>query len=173
MRVVGVDPGFKGGLGLIDSVTREVVVIDMPVRVMSSKRVRVKKGKKKGTMRQKDRRIVCGKGVADWIEEVQPNIAVVELVGSRPGEGVSSVFAFGSTWGAVIAAIEAMNVQVVFVTPASWKRGVGLIGKDKSASLTLARKRYKKVAHHLSLRKHEGRAEALLIADDAISRLVH
>lgn len=173
MRILSADPGLSGGLAFRDTSTGEIEVIDMPVRVVSSKRVRVKAGKKKGQMRVKDKRAVCGRQVADFVEKVQPDFAIVELVGSRPKQGVVSVFAFGEAYGSVVAAIEAMNVTVYRVPPVVWKRRAGLIGLPKSASLTLARKKWKKAGAFLSLKKHEGRAEALLIGDYAEAAKVH
>lgn len=167
MRILSADPGLSGGLAFRDTDTGDIEVIDMPVQVLSVKRVRVKKGKKKGKMRDKERRAVCGRSVADFVERVQPDFAIVEQVASRPKQGVVSVFSFGEAYGSVVAAIEAMNVRVYRVQPAVWKRRAGLIGLPKSASLTLARKKWKQARGDLSLKKHEGRAEALLIGDYA------
>lgn len=167
MRILSADPGLSGALAFRDTTTGALEVIDMPVRVLSVKRVRVKKGKHKGKMRDKERRAVCGRSIADFVERVQPDFAIVEQVASRPKQGVVSVFSFGEAYGSVVAAIEAMNVTVHRVSPTVWKRRAGLIGLPKSASLTLARKKWKKATSVLKLKKHEGRAEALLIGDYA------
>jgi crossover junction endodeoxyribonuclease RuvC len=164
MRVMGIDPGLSGGLALIDTRTGEVVVDDMPVLVVSSKKVRVKKGKKAGTLRKKDKLTVDGKAVGDWVEKYEPDVAVVEAVASRPEQGVVSVFAFGEAFGAVCGAVAAMNIPVQRVAPSVWKRRLGLIGVDKKASLKVARKLYKRAEARLGRVKDNGRAEALLIA---------
>ena len=161
MRIMGIDPGLSGALAVIDTETGEVFVDDMPVIEVLRKRVRSKRTKK---MRDKVRRAVCGKRVADWVEEFKPDVAIVEKVGSRPGEGVVSVFTFGESYGKVCGAVEAMNVQLLSVTPAVWKRHTGLLGTDKKASIRAACRMFPKVRDRLSRVKDNGRAEALLIA---------
>lgn len=158
---MGIDPGLSGGLALIDTKTGETVLDDMPVIEVSRKRVRSKKTKK---MRDKVKRAVCGRRVADWVEQNEPDVAVVEQVGSRPGEGVVSVFAFGEAFGKVIGAVEAMNVRVLSVAPVVWKRKLGLLGTDKKASIRLACRTYRSARSRLTRVKDNGRAEALLIA---------
>lgn len=170
MRMLGIDPGLTGALSLVDDVTGESDVIPMPTRVISSKMVKVKKGKKAGQKRLKETRIVDGKAVADWVEKKNPDRATCERVSSMPEQGVVSVFTFGRAFGAVVAAVEAMNVRVNYVGPAEWKRAAGLIGKNKAASLTLARKRYKQSANLLRRAKDDGLAEALLIAGYGVLR---
>lgn len=159
-RVMGIDPGLSGALALIDTKTGEVVVDDMPLLDLSSKRVRSKSGK----MRTKVKRVVDGKAIGDWIEKHAPHIAVVESVASRPEQGVVSVFAFGESYGAVCGAVTAMNVPVNRVPPAVWKRALGLLRQDKKASLVKARKLFGRSKDKLRRVKDNGRAEALLIA---------
>ncbi len=167
-RIMGVDPGLSGALAMLDTKTGEVVLDDMPVVVLSTKRIR---SKRTGKMTEKKRRAVCGKAVGDWVEQHQPDVAVVEAVASRPEQGVVSVFSFGEAYGAVVGAVTAMNVPVVRVTPAVWKRTFGLIGTDKKASLARARKLHKVAAQRLARVKDNGRAEALLLAHYYTTRL--
>lgn len=162
VRIMGVDPGLSGGLGLIDTKTGEVIVDDMPVRVLSTRRVR-----RNGKMVTKVKRVVDGKAVGDWIEKHRPHRACIELVASRPYQGVSTTFTFGEAYGCVSGAIEAMNVPLDRVTPLVWKRKLGLIGASKRGSLDLARKKFKRAANRLDRMKDNGRAEALLIAEYA------
>lgn len=161
MRIMGIDPGLSGALGLIDTKTGEIQVVDMPLRVQSSKRVR---SKTTGKMRDKVKRVVDGRAVADWIEAHQPDEAIVEAVASRPQQGVVSVFTFGESYGAVCGAVEAMCLPLHRVPPRVWKARAGLLNQDKSASLTLARTTFASAAPHLKRAKDNGRAEALLIA---------
>lgn len=166
MRMMGVDPGLSGALALIDTETGEIVVDDMPLVELSRKRVR---SKRTGKTREKVKRCVDGRAVGDWIDLYQPDEAIVEHVASMPKQGVVSTFAFGESFGAVCGAIEAMNVRLHRVRPAVWKRGVGLIGAGKGASLALARKTYSQAAKRLKRKRDDGRAEALLIAQYALA----
>ena len=64
--------------------------------------------------------------------------AYVELVSSMPGQGVASMFSFGHSAGVIQGVLGAYRMPVKMVTPQSWKKRAGLIGKDKEASRTLA-----------------------------------
>jgi crossover junction endodeoxyribonuclease RuvC len=67
-----------------------------------------------------------------------PLHAYVELVSSMPGQGVASMFSFGHSAGVIQGVLGAFEISVVMVTPQSWKKRAGLVGKDKDASRTLA-----------------------------------
>ena len=71
-----------------------------------------------------------------WLNE-DPK-AYVELVSSMPGQGVASMFSFGHSAGVIQGALGAFEIPVTMVTPQSWKKRAGLVGKDKDASRTLA-----------------------------------
>lgn len=88
--------------------------------------------------------------------------AIVERVGSMPKQGVASTFKFGFACGIIQGVLASCGVPVHYVTPPVWKRHFGLIGKDKEASRALAIQLYPDVVG-LELKKHQGRAEALLM----------
>jgi len=87
--------------------------------------------------------------------------AVVERVASMPKQGVSSTFKFGVSVGIVHGVLAACGVSLKLVTPAEWKRGMK-IGADKEVARALAIRLYPGVVG-LELKKHQGRAEALLL----------
>lgn len=93
--------------------------------------------------------------------------AVVERVSAMPGQGVSSSFTFGVGFGSVLSVLQAMQISIQLVTPAVWKRALNL-SKDKHASLHKARLLFP--AADLRHAKHDGRAEALLLAHYALTR---
>jgi crossover junction endodeoxyribonuclease RuvC len=62
----------------------------------------------------------------------------VEQVSSMPGQGVASMFSFGHSAGVIQGVLGAFRMPVKMVTPQSWKKAAGLIGKNKDASRTLA-----------------------------------
>lgn len=98
------------------------------------------------------------------VRDMKVKTAVVEHVGAMPKQGVSSTFKFGFAAGAIYGVLAACGVPTHYVTPSVWKRHHGLLGKDKEASRALAIKLHPGV-DGLHLKKHQGRAEALLILD--------
>lgn len=107
--------------------------------------------------------------VADAFRAVKamtlPNktIAALEQVSAMPGQGVVSMFKFGGSYYSCRALLAYACVPCHLVTPSVWKRDLGLTGKDKDASLEMARRLFPTA--DLSKKKHIGRAEALLIAE--------
>lgn len=87
--------------------------------------------------------------------------AVVERVASMPKQGVASTFKFGVSVGIIHGVLAAQMVAIRLVTPSEWKRGMK-VGSDKEACRALAIRMYPKV-EGLYLKKHHGRAEALLL----------
>jgi crossover junction endodeoxyribonuclease RuvC len=143
--VLGVDPGLGGALALVDpDGPRLVEVLDMPI---------VRFGRAA---------IVDGAALLDWLDGRAIAAIVVEAVASRPGQGVASSFAFGRAVGGVEAVLAAVGPPLTHVTPAVWKRRAGL-AQAKADSLALARLRLG-AREEFRLKKHEGRAEAALIA---------
>ena len=88
--------------------------------------------------------------------------AYLERCQSMPGQGVVSIFRYGISYGMLRGVLAAMDIPVTLVPPQKWKKAFGLIGKDKEASRALAIQWYPNADLHL--KKHHGRAEALLIA---------
>jgi crossover junction endodeoxyribonuclease RuvC len=143
--VLGIDPGLSGAIALIrDGDYAEVW--DMPTM-----------GRGSGTKQQ-----INAAEVGKLLRECPPCVAYMELVGAMPGQGVSSMFNFGKSAGAVLGALGALQFPVAEVTPVKWKREFGLIGKDKDLARTAAQQLMPTAP--LSLKKHGGRADALLIA---------
>ena len=87
---------------------------------------------------------------------------MIEAVASRPGQGMASSFAFGRAVGGVEAVLAALGPPVTHVTPAAWKKRAGLTSA-KADSLALARLRFG-AREEFRLKRHEGRAEAALLA---------
>jgi crossover junction endodeoxyribonuclease RuvC len=76
--------------------------------------------------------------VADRIRQMHPDLAIIEKVGARPGQGVSSMFRFGQSFGTIIGVVAALQIPVRFVTPGRWKKHYGLAA-DKEQARALAR----------------------------------
>jgi len=149
MLIVAIDPGLTGAIGFLrDGIY--VAVEDMPV---------VLKGA--GSVKSE----VSPQGIKTLIRErLQPGetvVAVIEKVGAMPGQGVSSVFSLGDSYGAARAVLATASFELVQVHPATWKKYFKLTS-DKELSRALATRMFP--AAPLHLKKHDGRAEALLLA---------
>jgi crossover junction endodeoxyribonuclease RuvC len=150
--LLGVDPGLSGAVAGLTADGSFDFVADLPV------------------IRDLKLAWIDGRAlqsiVADALAGRQAH-AVVERVWSMPKQGVSSTFQFGVGFGSILSVLQVMQISVELVTPGVWKKFHGL-GKDKRASLHKARLLYPGAELHLA--KHDGRAEALLIARYAINR---
>lgn len=144
---VGIDPGIQGALALLRGEVL-VEVVDMPVVTVSKTKKQVNPAE-------------VARIIRAWRRAASPTI-YVESVASMPGQGVSSMFSFGVGFGMVQGVIAALDLPIVLVTPVSWKRRAGLLGKDKDMSRTLAQRLYPGAP--LGRKKDVGRADAILIA---------
>jgi crossover junction endodeoxyribonuclease RuvC len=148
--IVGVDPGLSGALFFLDSNCPSIgEAIDIPVHLLT------RGGKKKHE--------VDIAGLIGVLAQRSITHAFVESVGAMPGQGVSSVFAFGKTFGVLLGVIAARSIPVTLVPPVRWKRTLG-VSKDKDGCRARASQLLPEAAHQWLLRKHDGRAEAVLIA---------
>lgn len=152
MLTLGIDPGQSGALALLDSDGQAELVVDLPV-IRDGRLAWIDGGSLQSTLLNALRGRPCR--------------TVVERVSAMPGQGVASSFAFGVGFGSILATLQTLQLPIELVTPASWKLAMGL-GRDKRASLDKARLLFPTA--DLSLAKHDGRAEALLLAYYAQNR---
>lgn len=149
MIILGIDPGLSGALCFDDGEARHIV--DIPTFSLA------RNGKNK-------REVDAIKLASAWHEH-RPRIghAFVEQVGAMPGQGVSSVFAFGKSYGILIGILAANGVPVTFVAPKVWKKQLG-VPSSKDGARARASELMPETAGEWRLAKHDGRAEAALIA---------
>jgi len=152
MLVIGIDPGQTGAIAAMWG--NEVLAVkDMPV----SARLHGKSNE------------VNTAELASIIMEMKvpgkPVLVVLESVHAMPGQGVSSMFRFGDSFGAVRGVLGALQCPMILCTPQKWKKRAGLIGKDKDAARTLAITKHPEVSDQLTRKKDGGRADAICIAD--------
>jgi len=149
MIVIGIDPGLTGAIGVLQDGVY-VGVEDMPTVVKGVGSVKYE---------------VNPQGLISIIRKhALPEEAVslvLEKVGAMPGQGVSSVFSLGDSYGAARAACAASRHELHLVTPMVWKKYFKLTS-DKELSRSLATRLFPEAPLHL--KKHDGRAEALLLA---------
>ena len=154
--IIGIDPGVTGAIAFVKDFTFDRLdVQDMPVMAGTGKRQQVNGAELTKIFRQAHQ---------DYATVKKPeNITVyIEQVSAMPGQGVSSMFNFGMSYGVVLGVVTALGYSVHLVTPQSWKKRAGLIGKEKDAARTKAQLLYP--GADLGRKKDIGRADALLIA---------
>lgn len=139
---MGVDPGISGAVAFyFPMVPGRVAVDDVP---LAGGEINVNE-------------------LARLIRIHRPTLAVMEKVSAMPGQGVVSMFNFGRSYGDVRGTIGAMDVPLHFVTPQKWKKHFGLPA-DKEQCRLRAIRMFPNAAESFKLKKHDGRAEAALIA---------
>ena len=153
MLIIGIDPGIAGAICFFEN--GEVIdVIDMPTMA---------EGKK--NKRQINGRQIYNE-ISSRIENYKLNNikVVVEQVSAMPGQGVTSMFNFGQSFGAIKGICAAMQLPIFFVRPAKWKKHFELINTQKDASRTKAIEMFPKISSILSKKKDSNKADAILIA---------
>jgi crossover junction endodeoxyribonuclease RuvC len=139
-RIVGIDPGLSGAAALLDG--EELVdVFDFAAA---------------------DGRLLSGI-VADWLDDRRPHHVVIEGVHSMPQQGVASTFKFGRAFGTIEGVVAALRLPSSLISPAHWKRVVG-VTRDKASARALACRRWPEHRGWFERVKDDGRAEAALIA---------
>ena len=148
--IVGVDPGLGGALAFLAD-DEVVIVEDMPT-------LKITRGKSA-------RRELDLSTLSRVIDERAPSIrhAFVELASARPGQGVASMFSFGRTYGATLGILAANFIPTTIVTPARWKRALGVPAAKDGARLR-AGQLLPRAAYLWPSAVHAGRAEAAMIA---------
>jgi crossover junction endodeoxyribonuclease RuvC len=89
---------------------------------------------------------------------------VIEQVSAMPGQGVTSMFNFGQSFGVLKGICSAMRLPVYFVRPAKWKKYFNLINSEKDASRTKAIEVFPYISSQLSKKKDANKADAILLA---------
>jgi crossover junction endodeoxyribonuclease RuvC len=154
--IIGIDPGATGAIAFYSTETRVLNVVDMPV-------VKIERGKR--TVSHVDPVQLTAEidfriGMLVRPEEVH---AYVEKVGSMPGQGVASMFAFGRAAGVVEGVLAGLGVAHTLVPPQTWIKFAAVVG-GKDGSRQRAGQMFPAAAHLFSRAKDDGRADAALIA---------
>ena len=110
-------------------------------------------------------------GLAARLEQMRPNVVVIERVGSMPGQGVSSTFKFGVAFGLIQGVVAALKIECHFVAPAVWKKHFR-IGSDKEESRRVALQLSPDRSDQFGRKKDHNRAEAALLARFAAEKIL-
>ena len=151
MIIIGIDPGISGAISILEN-KKILEVYDTPTMIDG------KKNKKQ----------INGAQVTNIIKERLKDgkevIVVVEHVNAMPGQGVTSMFNFGQSFGILKGLCSAMQLPVYYVRPAKWKKYFNLINSQKDASRTKAIEIFPYFSSQLSKKKDSNKADAILIA---------
>ena len=153
MLIIGIDPGISGAICFFEN--GEVKdVIDMPVMAEGKKNKKQVNGSQ--IFNEISIRIKNYK-----IEDIH---VVIEQVSAMPGQGVTSMFNFGQSFGVLKGICAAMQLSIFFVRPAKWKKHFELINSQKDSSRTKVIQMFPKISSLLSRKKDANKADAILIA---------
>ena len=153
MLIIGIDPGVSGSICFFKD-GKILDVIEMPT---------MNEGKK-------NKKQVNGSQIYNEIakrvdkDSIFNTRVVIEHVTAMPGQGVTSMFNFGQSFGILKGICSAMQLPMYFVRPAKWKRYFNLINSEKDASRTRAIEIFPYFSSQLSKKKDSNKADAILIA---------
>ena len=153
MLIIGIDPGISGSICFFED-GKIIDVIEMPTMTEGKKSKKQVNGsqiyneilKRINKLENKDIRVI------------------VEQVSAMPGQGVTSMFNFGQSYGILKGICSAMQLPIHFVRPAKWKKYFNLINSEKDASRTRAIEIFPYYSSQLSKKKDANKADAILIA---------
>ena len=153
MLVIGIDPGISGSICFFQD-GKIIDVVEMPTM----------------TEGKKNKKQVNGSQIFNEISERIKKIdkkdikVIIEQVSAMPGQGVTSMFNFGQSFGILKGICSAMQLPMYFVRPAKWKKYFSLINSEKDASRTKAIEIFPYFSSNLSRKKDSNKADAILIA---------
>ena len=152
MLIIGIDPGISGSICFFED-GKIIEVIEMPVMTEG------KKNKKQVNGAQIYNEFL--ERINNKDDEIR---VVIEQVSAMPGQGVTSMFNFGQSYGILKGICSAMQLPMFFVRPAKWKKYFNLINSQKDASRTRAIEIFPYFSAQLSKKKDSNKADAILIA---------
>ena len=153
MLIIGIDPGISGSICFFED-GKVIDIIEMPSMAEG------KKNKKQ----------VNGSQIYNEINSrikklnKQEIKVVIEQVSAMPGQGVTSMFNFGQSFGVLKGICSAMELPMYFIRPAKWKKYFNLINSEKDASRTKAIQIFPYISSQLSKKKDSNKADAILLA---------
>ena len=153
MLIIGIDPGISGSICFFGD-GKIIDIIEMPTMA---------EGKK-------NKRQVNGSQIYNEISKRVKNFdkqnirVIIEQVSAMPGQGVTSMFNFGQSYGILKGICSAMQLPMYFVRPVKWKKYFNLLNSEKDASRTKAIEIFPYFSSQLSKKKDSNKADAILIA---------
>ena len=152
MKIIGIDPGLSGGIAILEN-NNVLNIFDMPVMAEGKKNKR--------QLNSAQLVSLIKENINHKEEEVS---VIVEQVNAMPGQGVTSMFNFGQTFGAIKGVCAALELPIFFVRPSKWKKHFELINSSKDSSRTKVIEMYPKLSNQLAKKKDVNKSDAILIA---------
>ena len=153
MIIIGIDPGISGSICFFEN-GKILDVIEMPTMTDGKKNKRQVNGAQ-----------ICNEILKKINQIDKKDIKVViEQVSAMPGQGVTSMFNFGQSFGILKGICSALELPMYFVRPAKWKKYFNLINSEKDASRTKAIEIFPYFSSNLTKKKDSNKADAILIA---------
>ena len=153
MLIIGVDPGLSGSICFFED-GKILDVVEMPTMTEGKKNKRQVNGSQVYNEILKRIKKVDKKDIK----------VIIEQVSAMPGQGVTSMFNFGQSYGILKGMCSAMQLPMYFVRPAKWKKYFSLINTEKDASRTKAIEIFPYFSSNLSKKKDSNKADAILIS---------
>tara|TARA_B100000700_G_scaffold321830_1_gene421937 strand:+ start:60 stop:554 length:495 start_codon:yes stop_codon:yes gene_type:complete len=153
MLIIGIDPGITGSICFFED-GKIIDILEMPVMADG----------------KKHKRQVNGSQIYNEIFLRTKNYnkkdikVVIEHVTAMPGQGVTSMFNFGQSFGVLKGICSGMQLPMYFIRPAKWKKYFNLINSEKDASRTKAIEIFPYISSQLSKKKDSNKADAILLA---------
>jgi len=151
MIIFGIDPGVSGAICVLKE-GKILEVYEMPTMIDGKKNKRQVNGAEVTNIFLKD------------LDNEDKAKVVVEHVTAMPGQGVTSMFNFGQSFGVIKGICSALSLPIYFVRPTKWKKHFNLIKTNKDASRTKVIEVYPEISSKLSRKKDSNKADAILIA---------
>ena len=151
MKLIGIDPGLSGAIAILED-KKVIKLLDMPIMAEGKKNKRQLNSAQLVTI------------ISENIKANEEVAVVVEQVNAMPGQGVTSMFNFGQTFGAIKGVCAALDLPIFFVRPSKWKKYFELINSSKDSSRTKVIEMYPSLSNQLSKKKDVNKSDAILIA---------
>ena len=151
MIIFGIDPGVSGAICVLKE-GKILEVYEMPTMIDGKKNKRQVNGAEVTNIFLKD------------LDNKYKTKVVVEHVTAMPGQGVTSMFNFGQSFGVLKGICAALKLPIYFVRPVKWKKHFNLIKTNKDASRTKVIEIFPYISSKISRKKDSNKADSILIA---------
>ena len=151
MIIIGIDPGVSGAICILTD-GKITKIYEMPTMIDGKKNKKQVNGAEVTNIINKE-----------LVNEKDINV-VIEHVSAMPGQGVTSMFNFGQSFGVLKGICAALKLPVHFIRPVKWKKHFNLINTEKDASRTKVIEVFPYISSKISKKKDANKADAILIA---------
>ena len=151
MIIIGIDPGVSGAICILTD-GKITEIYEMPTMIDGKKNKKQVNGAEVTNIINKE-----------LVNEKDINV-VIEHVSAMPGQGVTSMFNFGQSFGVLKGICAALKLPVHFIRPVKWKKHFNLINTEKDASRTKVIEVFPYISSKISKKKDANKADAILIA---------